>query len=153
MSKRGLFSERVLRRFSAKKRRRRRSFGRATKSAGVAPRPFRNALAEIQSVVLCFFRVSLAHFENERTPGIRFCKSGWPTKSPSVSVKTLWSSASNLPRIFWESIYGYAMDWVAVISAENHKRQRSKRQPVTAKWEKSQTPKVLTAILTLPNLT
>jgi len=40
---------------------------------------------------------------------------------------------------------------VAVISAKNHKRQRRKRQPVTAKREKSQTPKVLTAIL-LPNL-
>jgi len=42
---------------------------------------------------------------------------------------------------------------VAVISAKNHKRQRRKRQSVTAKREKSQTPKVLTAILTLPNLT
>jgi len=37
---------------------------------------------------------------------------------------------------------------VAVVSAENHKRQRRKRQSVTAKREKSQTPKVLTAILT-----
>ena len=44
-------------------------------------------------------------------------------------------------------------NWVAVISAKNHKRQRRKRQSVTAKREKSQTPKVLTAILTLPNLT
>jgi len=48
--------------------------------------------------------------------------------------------------------------WVAVISAKNHKRQRRKRQrrkrqSVTAKREKSQTPKVWTAILTLPNLT
>jgi len=34
-------------------------------------------------------------------------------------------------------------EWVAVISAKNHKRQS-----VTAKREKSQTPKVLTAILT-----
>jgi len=42
---------------------------------------------------------------------------------------------------------------VAVVSAKNHKRQRRKRQSVTAKREKSQTPKVLTAILTLPNLT
>jgi len=42
---------------------------------------------------------------------------------------------------------------VAVISAENHKRKRRKRQSVTAKREKSQTPKVLTAILTLSNLT
>jgi len=44
------------------------------------------------------------------------------------------------------------------MSAKNHKRQRRKRQrrkrqSVTAKREKSQTPKVLTAILTLPNLT
>jgi len=45
------------------------------------------------------------------------------------------------------------IDWVAVISAKNQKRQRRKRQSVTAKREKSQTPKVLTAILTLPNLT
>jgi len=37
---------------------------------------------------------------------------------------------------------------VAVISAKKHKRQRRKRQSVTAKREKSQTPKVLTAILT-----
>ena len=37
---------------------------------------------------------------------------------------------------------------VAVVSAINHKRQS-----VTAKREKSQTPKVLTAVLTLPNLT
>jgi len=42
---------------------------------------------------------------------------------------------------------------VAVISAKNHKRQRRKRQAVTAKREKSQTPKVFNAILTLPNLT
>jgi len=42
---------------------------------------------------------------------------------------------------------------VAVISAKKHKRQRRKRQSVTAKREKSQTPKVLIAILTLPNLT
>jgi len=42
--------------------------------------------------------------------------------------------------------------WVAVISAKNQKCQRRKRQSVTAKREKSQTPKVLTAIVTLPNL-
>jgi len=41
---------------------------------------------------------------------------------------------------------------VDVISAKNHKRQRRKRQSVTAKRKKSQTPKILTAILTLPNL-
>jgi len=42
---------------------------------------------------------------------------------------------------------------VAVISVKNHKRQRRKRQSVTAKREKSRMPKFLTAILTLPNLT
>ena len=42
---------------------------------------------------------------------------------------------------------------VAVISAKDHKRQRRKRQSVIAKREKSQTPKVLTAVLTLPNRT
>jgi len=38
---------------------------------------------------------------------------------------------------------------VAIISAKNHKRQRRKRQSVTAKREKSLTPKVLTAMQTL----
>jgi len=42
---------------------------------------------------------------------------------------------------------------VAVISAKKPKRQRRKRQSVTAKREKSQTPQFLTAIQTLPNLT
>jgi len=49
----------------------------------------------------------------------------------------------------------HAIDFwgIAVISAKNRKRQRRKRQYVTAKREKSQTPKVLPAILTSPNLT
>jgi len=51
----------------------------------------------------------------------------------------------------WLSIL--LITWVAVISAKNNKRQRRKRQSVTAKREKSQTPKVSTAIPTLPNLT
>ena len=46
-----------------------------------------------------------------------------------------------------------SIQWVAVKSAKKHKRQRRKRQSVTAKREKSQTPKFLTATLTLPNLT
>jgi len=37
---------------------------------------------------------------------------------------------------------------VAVISAKKHKRQRRKRQSVTAKREKSQTPKFITGIHT-----
>ena len=49
--------------------------------------------------------------------------------------------------------WGRLIRGVAVISAKNHKRQRRKRQSVTAKRQKSQTPKVLTAIVTLPNLT
>ena len=49
--------------------------------------------------------------------------------------------------------FGSVLCWVAVISAKNRKRQRRKRQSVTAKREQSQTQKVLTAILTLPNLT
>ena len=44
------------------------------------------------------------------------------------------------------------VEGIAVISAKNHKRQRRKRQSVTAKREQSQRPKVFTAILTLPNL-
>jgi len=36
---------------------------------------------------------------------------------------------------------------------QNPKRQRRKRQSVTAKQEKLQTSKVLTTILTLPSLT
>ena len=47
----------------------------------------------------------------------------------------------------------YSLLRVAVISAKNHKHQRRKRQSATAKQEKSQTPKFLTAILTWPNLT
>jgi len=43
---------------------------------------------------------------------------------------------------------------VAVVSAKKHKRQqRRKRQSLTAKREKSQTPKFKTAIQTSPNLT
>jgi len=53
----------------------------------------------------------------------------------------------------FQRIIFYPLVRVAVISAKNHKRQRRKRQSVTAKREKSQTPKILTAILTLPNLT
>ena len=37
---------------------------------------------------------------------------------------------------------------VAAVSAKKHKRQRRKRQSVTAKREKLQTPKFITAIQT-----
>jgi len=42
---------------------------------------------------------------------------------------------------------------VAVLSAKNHERQRRKRQSLTAKREKLQTPKFTTAVQTSPNLT
>jgi len=63
-----------------------------------------------------------------------------------VEIRCVAISAGQMPQT-WPSI------WVAVISAKKHKRQRRKRQSVNAKREKSQTPKVLTAILTLHNLT
>ena len=56
-------------------------------------------------------------------------------------------------RIFINARVFSADDRVAVISTKNHKRQRHKRQSVTAKREKSQTRKFLAAKLTLPNLT
>jgi len=41
----------------------------------------------------------------------------------------------------FQKIVGLAHNWRAFDSAKNHKRQRRKRQSVTAKREKSQTPK------------
>jgi len=65
---------------------------------------------------------------------------------------TLW--VSTLKTIDFEDwIFHFSRSASCNISAKNHKRQRRKRESVTAKWEKSQTPKFLTAILTLPNLT
>jgi len=55
--------------------------------------------------------------------------------------------AANLRQVEWWN------NRVTVISAKNHKRQRRKRQSVTAKREKSQTSNFVTAILSLPNLT
>jgi len=57
----------------------------------------------------------------------------------------------SLLKISGIGLSGATAKWVAVISAKNHKRQRRKGQSVTAsaKREKSQTPKVLTAILNL----
>jgi len=53
-------------------------------------------------------------------------------------------SHKHLAQKFAERYFGTDLFWVAVISAKNHERQRRKRQSVTAKREKSQTPKVLT---------
>jgi len=54
-------------------------------------------------------------------------------------------------KFFFEEVYVIQVvkdNGVAVMSAKNHKRQPRKRQSVTAKREKSQTPKFVTAILT-----
>ena len=72
-----------------------------------------------------------------------------------INIGTPERTEPNLIHIKWKVTWthGTQPNRVAVISAKNHKRQRRKRQSVTAKREKSQTPKVLTAILTFPNLT
>ena len=80
-----------------------------------------------------------------------------------ITSKLLWRNTTlsvneNLIRISTLSKEAFfnvfvLFTWVAVITAKNHKRQRRKRQFVTAKREKTQTPKVLTTILTLLNLT
>jgi len=68
--------------------------------------------------------------------------------APDVNVRCELTDNAHWP----QEIPRWTFIWVAVISAKNHKRQRRKRQSVTAKREKSQTPKFLTATLTLPNL-
>jgi len=60
---------------------------------------------------------------------------------------TALSGLTNV-RISGRALYFFRNCRVALISAKNYKRQRRKRQSVTAKREKLQTPKVLTAILT-----
>jgi len=80
------------------------------------------------------------------------------TNMPSSSPSTSWMPARDT-HIQVISFVNRIRKWtgkiirVAVISAKIHKRQHRKRQSVTAKREKSQTRKVLTAILTLRNLT
>ena len=73
-------------------------------------------------------------------------------KAPRKALVSI-ESAEMLQRAGEGSLGNTSHDQVAVISAKKHKRQRRERQSVTAKREKSQTPKFLTAILTLPNLT
>ena len=70
-------------------------------------------------------------------------------KKNSVLRTKLSGFVAHSSEVFSRSSDTTLIIWVAVISAKNHKRQRRKRQSVTAKREKSQTPKVLTAILTL----
>ena len=81
--------------------------------------------------------------------GTKLFIEGWPLLPRyvlrlKVAFSTSHISWSNNP-CSYESTY---TSWVAVISAKSHKHQRRKRQYVTAKREKSETPKVLTAILT-----
>ena len=67
--------------------------------------------------------------------------SGWtPAKRDIKSVGTVRSGRVKIQLIVLHRRV------VAVISAKKHKRQRRKRQSVTAKREKSQTPKFITAI-------
>ena len=73
--------------------------------------------------------------------------------SPSIHSAPIFGFGSTASPLPLSNPIVALLNGVAVISAKNHKRQRRKRQSVTAIREKSQTPKVLTAILTLPNLT
>jgi len=75
------------------------------------------------------------------------------TMLPSVMEEYVGTPKKRISRKKEKSTTKLCIAGVAVISAKNHKRQRRKRQSVTAKREKSQTPKFLTAILTLHNLT
>jgi len=80
----------------------------------------------------------------------------WQSSFATYVMFCIWSLNWIVPRnapFLSISLIPRSPNRVAVISAKNHKRQRRTRQSVTAKREKSQTPKVLTALLTLPNLT
>jgi len=71
----------------------------------------------------------------------------WPeTYNRAGEARLARIALSNVAPVLSGTSY-FWLTRVAVISAKNHKRQS-----VTAKREQSQTPKVLTAILTLPNL-
>jgi len=89
-------------------------------------------------------RVAHPHNNNQISISIK----GWSYRGGKYNSRTEYAHIQKISRK-----ENYTSLWVAVISAKNRKRQRRKRQSVTAKREKSQTPKVLTTILTLPNLT
>jgi len=74
------------------------------------------------------------------------------SKITGANITTILYPIQYFPCVYYRP-KRYCPVRVAVISAKNHKCQRRKRQSVTAKREKSQKPKVLTAILTLLNLT
>jgi len=67
---------------------------------------------------------------------------------PSASLVFIRSSSVHLKAVLKTHETATALQQVAVIGAKNHKRQCHKRQSVTAKREKSQTPKFVTAIQT-----
>jgi len=82
----------------------------------------------------------------------------WETLRPT-SARSLKNFAVG---ISMDALQIWEISWpenaIVVSKGSCHKRQKPQaptpmRQSVTAKREKSQTPKVLTAILTLPNLT
>jgi len=109
----------------------------------------KNSVQRGATSVIVWPPIAPAHFSLD--PQFAFV-SGIKRLSCSASTATFTSIQITeiLFRSFTHLIYGH--ERVAVISAKNHKRQRRKRQSVTAKREKSQTPKSLTAILTLTNL-
>jgi len=79
-----------------------------------------------------------------------FCPDIWLSRAPQG--RTPHYDILLCPSVQVDQIHMWP-ERVAVISAKNQKRQRRKRQSVTAKWGKSQTPKFITAIQTSPNLT
>jgi len=86
-------------------------------------------------------------------PGLTWKPATYDSWSSEIDVKLL-ETASFFPLIHVADFVGLWSKYRGAFdSAKNHKRQLRERQSVTAKREKSQTPKVLTAILTLPNLT
>jgi len=89
-------------------------------------------------------RLMLVVIEISRTP--------YSSHADNISkLKSLqWRSIHVCLGIMMPNLSDWWNNWVAVISAKNHKSQRRKRQSVTTKRGKSQTPKVLTAILTIP---
>jgi len=92
-----------------------------------------------------WLRISLPVVVRQELPSITS-----ESKHTSLQIaKSYDYRTSTVIVLFW----GCRIPWVAVISAKNHKRQNRKRQSVTAKREKLQTPKILTAKLTLPNPT
>jgi len=96
----------------------------------------------LQRMIMFASDGSLIKRRSTNTKNIQTCK-------PAILRSSLQCLTTRSPRPpFFTHIILKVAVWVAVISTKNHKRQRHKRQSVTAKRETSQTPKVLIAILT-----